>query len=397
MSKILNLRQKRSELWDKAKAFLDNASRSEDGTLSAEDLSTYEKMEADIDSLGREISAMERREQLDAKMNAPVNNPIVENPDNNGVNNNAKTGRASDEYKNAFWQNVRMKSVPHSIMNSLNIGTDGEGGYLVPDEYEQTLVQALEDENFFRSIATTITTAGDRKIPMVTGHGTASWAEEKTKLKESDETFGQETLGAYKAATTVKVSEELLYDSVFNLEAYISQEFARRIGSLEEEAFLVGDGTGKPTGVFNSAQTGVTSASASAINFDDIFDLFYSLKAAYRKNGIWICNDTTVKALRKLKDANGQYLWQPSVSAGTPDMLLNRPIKTSSYAPEIQTGKTPIIFGDFSYYWIADRQGRSFKKLAEIYSETDEVGFKTTERVDGKLLLPEAVKSIKMA
>lgn len=121
MSKILDLRQKRSELWDKAKAFLDSASRSEDGTLSAEDLSTYEKMEADIDSLGREISAMERREQLDAKMSAPVTNPIVENPDNNGINNNAKTGRASDEYKNAFWQNVRMKSVPHSIMNSLNI------------------------------------------------------------------------------------------------------------------------------------------------------------------------------------------------------------------------------------------------------------------------------------
>lgn len=396
MSKILDLRQKRSELWDKTKAFLDNASRSEDGTLSAEDLSTYEKMEADIDSLGREISAMERREQLEAKMNAPVNNPIVENPGVAGMDN-AKTGRASDEYKKAFWQNVRMRSVPHSIMNALSVGTDGEGGYLVPDEYEHTLVQALEDENFFRPIANTITTSGDRKIPMVTGHGTASWTEEKTKIKESDEQFGQETLGAYKAATTVKVSEELLYDDAFNLEAYLSQEFARRIGSLEEEAFLVGDGSGKPTGVFTSAKTGVTSTSAEAITFDEVFDLFYSLKSAYRKNGIWICNDTTIKALRKLKDANGQYLWQPSVSAATPDMLLNRPIKTSSYAPEIETGKTPIIFGDFNYYWIADRRGRSFKKLVEIYSETDEVGFKTTERVDGKLLLPEAVMALKMA
>ncbi len=396
MSKILDLRQKRSELWDKAKAFLDNASRSEDGTLSAEDLSTYEKMEADIDSLGREISAMERREQLEAKMNAPVNNPIVENPGVAGMDN-AKTGRASDEYKKAFWQNVRMRSVPHSIMNALSVGTDGEGGYLVPDEYEHTLVQALEDENFFRPIANTITTSGDRKIPMVTGHGTASWTEEKTKIKESDEQFGQETLGAYKAATTVKVSEELLYDDAFNLEAYLSQEFARRIGSLEEEAFLVGDGSGKPTGVFTSAKTGVTSTSAVAITYDEIFDLFYSLKSAYRKNGIWICNDTTIKALRKIKDANGQYIWQPSVSAATPDMLLNRPIKTSSYAPEIETGKTPIIFGDFNYYWIADRRGRSFKKLVEIYSETDEVGFKTTERVDGKLLLPEAVMALKMA
>ena len=173
------------------------------------------------------------------KMSAPVTNPIVENPDNNGINNNAKTGRASDEYKNAFWQNVRMKSVPHSIMNSLNIGTDGEGGYLVPDEYEQTLVQALEDENFFRSIATTITTAGDRKIPMVTGHGTASWAEEKKLslrkvMKHSDR----------KHWVHIKLLQLLRYRknccmTVYSILRHISHKnFARRIGSLEEVSIL---------------------------------------------------------------------------------------------------------------------------------------------------------------
>ena len=392
---IMELKQKRASLWDKTKAFLDEAQKKGD-VMSAEDLTTYENMENELSQFDRHISAMERQAEREKMMNAPTSTPLTNSPDN-GTGEPEKTGRATNEYKNAFWNNIRSKDVPFEVKNALSVGSDGEGGYLVPDEFEHSLVQALEEENFFRTLATTIPTAGDRKIPVVTGHGEAEWAEERQKGKESDESFGQETLGAYKLFTTIKVSEELLSDSAFPLESYLSGEFARRLGSKEEEAFLVGDGSGKPTGVFASAQVGATLKSAVAITFDDIYDLFYSLKSAYRKNGIWICNDSTIKALRKLKDENGQYLWQPSVSAGTPDMLMNRPIKTTSYAPEIAAGKTPIIFGDFSYYWIADRVGRSFKKLGELYAETDEVGFKGTQRVDGKLILPEAVKSLKMA
>ena len=194
----------------------------------------------------------------------------------------------------------------------------------------------------------------------------------------------------------IKVSDELLNDSAFNIESYIAKEFARRIGTKEEEAFFIGDGSGKPTGIFNAtggAETGVTVATAN-ITFDDIMDLFYSLRAPYRNNATWILNDSTVKAIRKLKDANGNYLWQPSIKDGEPDKILNRPYRTSIYAPELAAGKRAIAFGDFSYYWIADRQGRSFKRLNELYAPTSQTGFLASERIDGKLILPEAVKTL---
>ena len=183
----------------------------------------------------------------------------------------------------------------------------------------------------------------------------------------------------------IKVSDELLNDSAFNIESYIAKEFARRIGTKEEEAFFVGDGSGKPTGIFNAtggAETGVTVATAN-ITFDDIMDLFYSLRAPYRNNATWILNDSTVKAIRKLKDANGNYLWQPSIKDGEPDKILNRPYRTSIYAPELAVGKRAIAFGDFSYYWIADRQGRRFKRLNELYAPTSHPGFLASDRIDG--------------
>ena len=212
---------------------------------------------------------------------------------------------------------------------------------------------------------------------------------------DSDDSFGQVTIGSFKLGTTIKVSEELINDSVFPLEAYISKEFARRIGSREEESFFTGDGNGKPLGFLaakGGAEVGVTAASATAITADEIIDLYYSLKTPYRKNAVWILNDATVKAVRKLKDSTGQYLWQPSLTEGTPDKLLGRPVYTSAYMPTAAAGAKTIAFGDFKYYWIADRQGRSFRRLNELYAATGQVGFLGSQRVDGKLILSEAVK-----
>jgi HK97 family phage major capsid protein len=140
----------------------------------------------------------------------------------------------------------------------------------------------------------------------------------------------------------------------------------------------------------------VTAASDKAVTADELIDLFYSLRAPYRKNAVFIMNDATVKLIRKLKDNTGQYLWQPALTAGTPDTILNRPVYTSSFAPLAEGGALAIAFGDFSYYWIADRQGRSFQRLNELFAATGQVGFKATQRVDGKLILPESVKLLQM-
>lgn len=395
MSKILELREKRAKAWDAAKAFLDTK-RAGDGLLSTEDTATYDKMEADVVALGKEIERLERQSVIDAELSKATSNPITNTP---SKGTEEKTGRASSEYKRSFWNAMRTRAgegLDPVVKNALQVGTDTEGGYLVPDEFERNLVEALEEENIFRRLANVITTSsGDRKIPVVASKGTASWIDEEGAIPESDDSLGQVSIGAYKLGTLIKVSEELLNDSVFNLESYISREFARRIGNKEEESFFAGDGSGKPTGILaatGGAQLGVTTAGATAITLDEVLDLFYSLKAPYRNKAVFVMNDSTVKAIRKLKDSQGQYLWQPSIQAGTPDTILNRPLYTSAYVPAIAAAAKTIAFGDFSYYWVADRQGRVFKRLNELYAATGQVGFIATQRVDGKLILPEAVK-----
>lgn len=396
MSKVLELREKRAKAWEAAKAFLDTK-RGNDGLMSAEDTTTYEKMEKDVVDLGKEIERLERQAAIDLELSKPTSTPITNKPNGNPFGEE-KTGRAGNEYHRAFWNAMRKKNY-YDINNALQIGTDSEGGYLVPDEFEHTLVQGLEEENVFRTLAIIVqTSSGDRKIPVVATKGEASWVGEEGQIPESDDNFGQVSIAAYKVATMIKVSDELLNDSVFNVEAYISNEFSRRIGAKEEEAFLIGNGTGKPTGIFNEvggASAGVTTATAN-ITFDDVMDLFYAVKSPYRKKATFVMNDATVKALRKLKDNNGNYIWQPSVQAGQPDTVLNRPVVTSAYAPVIGAGAKAIAFGDFKYYWIADRQGRSFKRLNELFAATGQVGFLASQRVDGKLILPEAVKVLTM-
>ena len=383
MSKILELREKRAKAWDAAKAFLD-AKRGADGMLSEEDTAAYDKMEQDVMNLGKEIERLERQAAIDAELSKATSTPLTGKPGAK-MGKDEKTGRASDEYKGSFWNAMRAKAPSAAVYNALQVGTDSEGGYLVPDEFEHTLVEALDEENVFRTLAKIInTSSGDRKIPVVATKGEASWIDEEGLYQEDDDAFTQVSIGAYKLGTMIKVSEELLNDSAFDLESYISREFARRIGAREEDSFFNGDGTGKPLGIL--------ATNGGAITADEVIDLFYSLKSPYRKKAVWVLNDATIKAIRKLKDNNNQYLWQPSLVAGTPDTILGRPVVTSAYMPTAAAGAKTIAFGDFSYYWIADRQGRSFKRLNELYAANGQVGFLGSQRVDGKLVLPEAIK-----
>ncbi|MBO4717322.1 MAG: phage major capsid protein, partial [Spirochaetales bacterium] len=159
-----------------------------------------------------------------------------------------------------------------------------------------------------------------------------------------------------------------------------------------------GNGTHKPTGILHAtagAQVGITAASTSAITSDELIDLFHSLKTPYRKKAIWVLNDSTLKFIRKLKDANGQYLWQPGIRDGEVNTILGKAYHTSSFMPEIASGNKTLVFGDLSYYWIGDRKGITFKRLNELYAGTGQIGFLAYKRVDGKIVLPEAIKVLK--
>lgn len=210
----------------------------------------------------------------------------------------------------------------------------------------------------------------------------------------------QGMLSAYKLGTMIKISNELLNDSAFDLATYIARRFGVRMGNAEERAFITGDGVGKPLGLLaetGGAKVGVTAAQKDAVTFDEIFKLYYALKAPYRKKAQFLCNEALVLQLMTIKDNNGNYIWKPGLEIGKPDTLLNRPLKTSAFMPEIKGGSKVMAFGDYSYYWVADRQNRTFRRLNELYARTDQVGFLTTQRVDGKLILPEAVQLLQMA
>ena len=398
MSKILEMRQKRAELWDKAKAFLDEH-QNENGVMSAEDTEEYERMEQDVVDMGHAIERMERAEQMDREMNDPANPVLAGKLERPAPVADNKRGTASDAYKKAFWNSVRGR-MNYDVRNALQVGELTEGGYTVPDEFENQLIEALQDENIMRGLVHVISTSsGDRKIPLVTNYGTASWIEEEAQIPESDVAFNQITLGAHKLATAIRISQELLNDSAFDLASFIAHEFQRRAGAAEEEAILAGDGSHKPIGLLHDtlgAQVGVTAASATAITADELIDLQHSLKSGYRRKAAFIMNDATIKAIRKLKDGQGQYLWQPSIREGVPDMILNTRVYMSNYMPLVEAGNKVILYGDYSYYWLADRTGRTLQRLNELYAMTDQVGFKLTERLDGRLILPEAVKVLKM-
>ena len=396
MNQIMTMREKRARLWEETKAFLD-AHRDGNGMVSAEDNATYEKMEADVVALGREIDRLERQAALDREMDKPTAAPLVSRPESRPAEQ--RPGRASDEYRKAFWNQMRGR-VTQEVYNALQVGTLSEGGYTVPDEFDRQLIEGLEDENIMRGLVHIIRTgSGEHKIPIIASHGTGSWVEEEQQIPESDDAFSQVTLTAHKFATMIRISRELLNDSAFDLASYIAHEFVRRAGAAEEQAILTGDGSHKPIGLLHAtlgAQTGVTAASSTAITADELIDMQHSLKSGYRRKACWIMNDATISAIRKLKDGNGQYIWQPGIKEGAPDMLFNQRVLMSNYMPLIGAGNKVILYGDYSYYWLAEREGRTLERLNELYAVTDQVGFKMTERLDGRLILPEAVKCLQM-
>lgn len=390
---IIELREKRNKAWEAAKAFVETK-RDKDGLLSAEDAASYAEMEQKIKDYGAEIERMEQMAAMDAQLSKPTSTPLTAKPLNG---DKPKSGRASDEYRAAMLNALRTNF--RQVSDVLSEGVDANGGYLVPEEYDSRLIDTLTEENIMRKLGHTITTSGEHKINIAATKPAAAWIDEGGALSFGDATFAQINLDAHKLHVAVKVTEELLYDNAFGLESYIIDQFAKALSNAEEDAFLNGDGKGKPLGIFaetGGGTVGVTAASATAITADEIINLVYSLKRPYRKNAKFIMNDQTIAALRKLKDNNGAYLWQPSLQAGEVDRLFGYEVYTSPYVPTITAGKPVIAFGDFSYYNIGDRGTRSFAELKELYAGNGMVGFVAKERVDGKLILPEAVQILKM-
>ena len=377
MSKVIELRNKRNTLWEQTKAFLEEH-RDENGLVEASAVEQYEKMASDVKALGDEIRRLEDQMEMDAKLSAATSAPVHQDP-KAGQRDVILRPTATAKYSEAFWNMMRGNS-SLEVRDALSVGVDQNGGYTVPDEFERQLIQALEENNVFRRPA----------------------------IQESDMTFSQETLSAFKLGCMVKVTNELLHDSAFDIASYIAQRFGVRFGNAEEDAFINGTGVStnpqvtpsQPTGILTTltASAGNTTDNAETVHFDNIYKLYYSLKSPYRRKASFLCHESLLLQLMLIKDRNGNYIWKPSLDVAKPDTVLGHAIHTSSYMPGItgtvadDGGKKVLLFGDFSYYWIADRQNRTLKRLNELYAVTDQVGFIGTQRVDGKLILPEAMQ-----
>lgn len=388
---INELREKRNQAWNAAKAFVETK-RDKDGLLSDEDAKTYAQMEKKVQDYGAEIERMEAMSAMDAQLSKPTSAPITEKPMNGSTMNaqKPKVGRASDEYRKGMLTALRTNF--RQVSNVLQEGVDADGGYLVPEEYDSRLIQTLSEENIMRRLGNVITTSGAHKINIAATKPAAAWIEEGGALQFSDATFAQILLDAHKLHVAIKVTEELLYDNAFNLESYIIEQFGKALANAEEDAFLNGTGVGQPLGLFAEVGGGhVAGTLTTALKADDVMDLISKLKRPYRKNASFIMNDKTVAQIRKFKDNNGAYIWQPSYQAGEPDRILGYSVHTSEYVPE-----NAIAFGDYSYYNIGDRGTRSFKQLNELFAGNGMIGYVAKERVDGKLILPEAVQILKL-
>ena len=387
------LTEKRVGLVNQMRA-INNKITKDNPVLSADDSKKYADLEKDFDAISEQLEREERLEKIE--------NGLRNHRDSDyraGVESK-KGFRKVDtkEYKDALNVYARqgLNGILPEFRNALQVGTSTEGGYLVPTEFETKLVEILTNLDPIRAGANVISTGSDRNIPIETSKGTFDYiSEEGAYGTTSDPAFGQVVLSSFKSGGIIKVADELLQDSFFDLEAYLVRNAAERFNALEETNFAAGNGTGKPKGIFATTSVGGVSVpntmagSTSAITFDNLIDVFHNLGRPYRQNATWIMNDATVKYIRKIKtgiSGDTTYVWQPSVVAGQPDMILGRPVVVSGGAPTIASAAVTIALIDLKKYYIADRLGTTMKRLNELYAANGQIGFQFTRRNDGRLV-----------
>ena len=304
----------------------------------------------------------------------------------------AEALKTDEAYARAF------RDMLHTGMpsNALKKGSDGSGGYLIPDTFEKKIVRALTEKSLLRKLGTVIKTNKRMKIPTIVSNGKATWVPEGEPVQFTEPVYGEIVLDAYKLADKVIVSDEMLEDADFDVEDYIRQMFVESISEAEERAFFSGDGNGKPLGILHQAEVGAETAKADYIDFDDIINLIHSVKEPYRKNAVLVLSQDAVCKLRLQRLYRGHPGFDDPLKDGDPELLMGCPYYICDHLDRVEGGGIAAMYGDFSYFWIGERGKRSTKRLVERYADNGQVAYITSERIDAKLVLPEAVKLLKV-
>ena len=396
--KLLELKRKRGEMLDNMRAFLDARS-----DMTAKDKEKFESMEADVFLLDGQIKQIEHEQAQDAKTAKPISKqpwriPEFELGSSGGGNITAVRGVSDYGYRAEFVQAFRKGF--YGTQNYLRESEEVRGGYLLPQELHSQIVAEMTAENALRQISQVITTGSQHRIPILAARPEATWTAEGQDIALSSPTFSEKILDAYKMTVAVSVSNELLADSYFDIESFAAHEFGRALGCCEEDAFLNGDGNGKPKGILptlaESPSTTIQTAGA-AISADDLINLVHALKSPYRRNAVFLMSDNALAAIRKLKDSTQNYLYQQNLQAGEPERLLGYPVYTSEFMPAAASGNVSVLFGSFvDGFIIGDRGGIIIKPLYELHALQDRTTFLGISRVDGVVADIAAIKGLKL-
>lgn len=399
---LKNQLEARAKAWEKAKEHLDAVEADDTRSMgTGEDEATWKRHLADLDALDVQIAdtrklvesdeAAEEARKLSDRLG--LDQPD-DDEDRDGTDDEKVLRQLVDgEIKVAdfrFQPGVDRRSVMSGRESrDLTKLSAGAGANTVPTGFLAQLYQHLIENSAIRQTRAMVlsTDSGEAlQIPKTTAHGGGALVAEAGAITESDPTFGQVTLDAYKYGVLAQVSTELLTDTGVDLTGYLATQGGRAIGNAAGVHFVTGDGSAKPNGVVTASTLGKTAAGAAAITFDELIDLFFSVIAPYRVNAEWMLKDSTLGAIRKLKDSDGQYLWQPGLTEGQPDTILGKHYVTDPNMPAMTTGLKSVLFGDFSTYYIRDVNGIRVERSTDYAFGNDLETWRFLLRTDGDLV-----------
>lgn len=313
-----------------------------------------------------------------------------------------RTEEAPAIERRAFATYLRLgNQTPETEVRTLTVSNDPQGGYLAPAEMSTEFVRNLVEFSPVRTYASVRTTGSPSvRYPTRTGITNAQWEGETEESDESQPAFGQAEITVHKMTTFVPISNELLADSGGTAEAEVRLALAEDFGKKEGTAFVNGTGAKQPEGFMTNADIGFTvNGHATTLNADKLIDLMYAMPAAYRNaaGAAWAMNGTTLATVRKLKDGQGNYLWQPAYTAGQPETILGKPVVEMVDMPDLASGTFPIIFGDWSAYRIVDRLALSI--LSDPYTQARKgvTLMHATRRVGARVLQAARFRKLKMS
>ena len=385
---IKQLQEQRANIWEQAKALLDAAAEGK-RDLTAEEDTSWQRMNGDLDSIDARVKSIMEREQR----NADIEEAFAAVGAKRNPQRDAAGESSAMADMRAFLRGEKRELVIDRDVKfrDLTKGTASSGGATVPTTFYGQLVEhMIANSGVLRTNPTMLETASGEtiEIPVTTSHSTAALFAENVAIDESDPAFAKRSLGAYKYGVVIQAPRELIDDTGVDLEGYLARQCGRALGNAFGTDLVVGNGSSKPSGVLQTTTLGVTGATsvAGAFNADNLIDLYYAVIESYRnsKSAAWLMRDASIAAARKLKDSTNQYLWMPGL-AGTPDTIMGKPVVSDPNVAAVATSAKSIAFGDFSAYFVRIAGGVRFERSTDFAFNTDQITFKAVLRGDGIL------------